>query len=230
MAGVLLSGAPGWNIVALLHSQAEINFRRRMTLSLFSLRRWRANGPSRVEDAGLTLILEWFFFWSKLTIINVYNRSSCTSERTQRNLKVDLETEFKTGESDSETSDVGIIKIQGFSNLSNQSEQSWESVIIKSCRRILPRALLKQLPIQIGRIISTAATKETRIWSAGILQRRARKGAYFNLILVLGSRVCTHGRVSIQTQVVQGLRIFSALQCFWDWADTARLLFTSPGW
>lgn len=78
-------------------------------------------------------------------------------------MKFDLETEFKTGESDSETSDVGIIKIQGFSNLSNQSEQSWESVIIKSSRRILPRALLKQLPIQIGRIISTAATKETRI-------------------------------------------------------------------
>lgn len=191
MAGVLLSGARGWNIVAVLYSQAEINFGRKMTLSLFSLRRWRANGPSCVEDAGLTLILEWFFFFfSKLTIIDVCNRSACASERTQKDVKVDLETKLKTGESDGETSDVGIIKIQGFSNLSNQSEQSWECVIIKSSRRILPRALLKQPSIQIGRIISTAATKETRIWSAGILQRRGRKGAFFNLILVSGLRVC----------------------------------------
>lgn len=84
-------------------------------------------------------------------------------KKTQKDVKVDLETKFKTGESDGETSDVGIITIQGFSNLSNQSEQSWESVIIKSSRRILPRALLKQPSVQIGRIISTAATKETRI-------------------------------------------------------------------
>lgn len=76
---------------------------------------------------------------------------------------VDLKTELKTGETDSETSDVKIIKIQGFSNLSNQSEQSWEPVIRKSSRSILPRALLKQLPVQIGRIISTAATKDKRI-------------------------------------------------------------------
>lgn len=51
---------------------------------------------------------------------------------------MDVIVDLKTGENDSETSDVKIIKIQGFSNLSNQSEQSWEPVIIKSSRRILP--------------------------------------------------------------------------------------------
>lgn len=49
---------------------------------------------------------------------------------------MDVIVDLKTGEN--ETSDVKIIKIQGFSNLSNQSEQSWEPVIIKSSRRILP--------------------------------------------------------------------------------------------
>lgn len=111
----------------------------------------------------------------KLTIIHVCNQSAYASERTQRDVIVDLETELKTGETDSERSDVKIIKIQGFSHLSNQSEQSWEPVIRKSSRRILHRALLKQLPIQNGRIISAAATKNKRISEQAELQESFRR-------------------------------------------------------
>lgn len=103
-----------------------------------------------------------------------------------------LKTELKTEEADSETSDVKIIKIQGFSNLSNQSEQCWEPVIIKSSRRILPQTLLKQLPFRLG-----GSFQEQRQRTRGSLSRLNRRNPsgggkvdFFNLILVSGWRVC----------------------------------------
>lgn len=150
MSGVLLSGARGWNMLPVLYSQADIHFKRKMTLSLFTLRKWKLTGPSWVEDAGFTLVLKWFFNFFKLTVINVCNRSAYASERTQRDVIVDLKTELKTGETDSETSDVKIIKIQGSSNLSNQSGQSWSLWLERAAEGFFPELFWSSFPFRLG--------------------------------------------------------------------------------